>query len=324
MSEYLNPPFNCVFHGSSFLGVLNIGSAQCLLDHGSDIMRNVQAYGGMSSGALVAAVMATVPYKLMDFLAAIHNLVDELSSQPSGALTQGYDYLDFLRRALHDILPEDAHTKASGRLFVCFTELVPIDRYAPLTVHDVEQGTSSSRYSKGPKRFQVGENSWELGERRIVNNFTSKNELIEVLLGCACVPWFENIKLPCVNGRVIVDGSLSHKANLPEEIAFPFPQGRLIRISPDPKNHAKMRDKIAAGWIDTSGQRFDVSPLHMFLVGNGLYGPPKGHLEASYVHGYEDATRFLMFYHCYEDNELGLTPRQRQYAAIHSVADLAP
>ncbi|XP_070554399.1 patatin-like phospholipase domain-containing protein 4 isoform X2 [Ptychodera flava] len=262
--------------------------------------------------------------KSENYQAALYDLVDKISRQPLGALTEGFDMVEHLRQILHQILPDDAHQKANGKLFVCCTQLVPVDQYAPLTVHDVEQGTSSSRFSKGPKRFQVGKYCWELGEQLIFSNFGDKNELIEILLGCACVPWFEVCKPPSSNGKYLVDGSLSQKDNLPEEVQFPFPPGRLIRISPDPKNHNKMRDKIATGWMDTSGQRFDISPLNMFQVGKGLFGPPKGHLEAFYINGYEEAIRFLKFYHTYEDSQQGLPPRKRQYAAIHSVEDLAP
>ena len=83
-----------------------------------------------------------------------------------------------------------------------------------------------------------------------------------------------------------------------------------------------MRDKIACGWVDTTGQRFDISALEMFRTGNGLYPPPKGHLEAYYADGYEDATRFLKFYHCYAENQKGFEPRHDRYAAVHSVEDL--
>ncbi|XP_002735865.1 patatin-like phospholipase domain-containing protein 4 [Saccoglossus kowalevskii] len=324
MSEYLKPPFNVAFTGSSFMGALNAGSAQCLLDHGRDVSKDVQAYGGVSSGSLIAAIMAIAPNRLQDFLRSVHRMAEDISQLPSGALSKGYDMIVSLRNVLTELLPEDCHEKASGMLFLCFSELIPVDPYAPLTTHDVDQGTSSSVFTRGPKRFQVGPYYWQLGERMIASHYASKNELIETLLGCIYVPWFEGWQPPAINGRYMVDGSLSHRANLPEEVQFPFPPGKLIRIHPNPKNHAKMRDKIAVGWVDTSGQRFDISPLHMFRVGDGLFAPPQGNLEAYYVHGYEDATSFLKFYHSYEENSTGLNPRKTQYAAIHSIADLAP
>lgn len=84
-----------------------------------------------------------------------------------------------------------------------------------------------------------------------------------------------------------------------------------------------MRDKIAIGWIDTSGQRFDISALQMFRVGNGLFPPPKEFLETYFAEGYEDAIRFLKFYHAYEENQEGLfKPRQMKYPNIHGIDDL--
>lgn len=84
-----------------------------------------------------------------------------------------------------------------------------------------------------------------------------------------------------------------------------------------------MRDKLAVGWVDTSGQRFDISSLQLFRVGNGLFPPPKDFLQTYLAEGYEDAIRFLKFYHAYEDNDKGLyKPRQREYAIIHGINDL--
>ena len=83
-----------------------------------------------------------------------------------------------------------------------------------------------------------------------------------------------------------------------------------------------MRDKIACGWVDTTGQRFEITSLQMFRIGDGLYPPPKGHMEAYFADGYEHATKFLKFYHSYEENDKGYEPRSDRYAAIHSPEDL--
>ncbi|XP_038054452.1 patatin-like phospholipase domain-containing protein 4 [Patiria miniata] len=323
MGEHLNPPFDLALAGSSFFGISNIGVAQCLSDHGASVLDNARHFGGVSSNALVAAVMATAPENLAKYLYALYDIVDEVAPLPFGALSQGFDFVDRLRRALSENLPSDAHEKATNRLHVKATALNQVDKYQSVSVHDVDQGTSSSIRTRGPKQFEIGDRCWKIGHEVEISSYESREELIEVLLGCIYVPWFPSWDPPHYNGRFLGDATLSRTSNLPVDVDFSFhPSHRLIRISPDPKSRASMRDKLACGWQDTTGQRFDISALEMFRTGNGLYPPPKGHLEACYADGYEDATRFLKFYHCYQDSRKGLGPRRDQYAAVHSVDDL--
>ncbi|XP_022088317.1 patatin-like phospholipase domain-containing protein 4 [Acanthaster planci] len=323
MGEHLTPPFDLALAGSSFFGIRNVGVGQCLLDHGAVVLRHAEHFGGISSNALVAGVMATTPANLAKYLYALYDIVDEVAPLPFGALTPGFDFIDRLRSLLNENLPSDAHEKATNRLHVRATALSMIDKYDPVSVHDVDQGTSSSVRARGPKQFEIGDRCWKIGDEVEIASYRSREELIEVLLGCIYIPWFPSWNPPQYDGRFLADATLSRTSNLPVNVDFSFrPANQLIRISPDPKSRATMRDKIACGWVDTTGQRFDISALEMFRTGNGLYPPPKGHLEAYFADGYEDATRFLKFYHCYEDNPKGLGPRRDQYAAIHSVDDL--
>ncbi|XP_033646069.1 patatin-like phospholipase domain-containing protein 4 [Asterias rubens] len=321
--ENLTAPFDLALDGSSFFGIRNIGVAQCLCDHGPIVLSNAQRYGGISSNALIAAVMATARENIPSYLYALYDIVDEVAPLPFGALSVGFDFIDRLRSALKANLPSDAHVKATDRLYVKATVLNIVDKYNSVSVHDVDQGTSSSIRTKGPKVFEIGDRCWKIGNEVEISRYESLEELIEVLLGCIYVPWFPGWIPPQYNGRFLGDATLLQTSNLPSNVNFSFgTPNKLIRISPDPKSRATMRDKIACGWVDTTGQRFDISALEMFRTGNGLYPPPKGHLEAYYADGYEDATRFLKFYHCYAENQKGFEPRHDRYAAVHSVEDL--
>ncbi|XP_033106128.1 patatin-like phospholipase domain-containing protein 4 [Anneissia japonica] len=318
----LQPPFNVCLNGSSFLGILTIGSAQCMLDHGQIIVGNTQCYAGSSSCSLVAAVMATAPENLPSLLNSLCSLADEVAPLSHGALSDGFDLIQKVRSILENVLPPNAHILATGKLRVKATRLQLVDKFTPLTVHDVDQGTSSSIFSKGPKVFEIGDRCWQVLGKEEFASFSSREEMIEVLLGCIYVPWFPSWKPPSFNNKFLGDVSLMHTQNLPEDEVYSFQAGTLIKISPDPKCYARTRDKIVCGWVDTSGQRFDVSALQMFRIGDGLFPPPTSFLKTLYASGYENATRFLMFYHAYKENDLGLKPQCTTYPYAHTVEDL--
>ncbi|XP_030845051.1 patatin-like phospholipase domain-containing protein 4 [Strongylocentrotus purpuratus] len=322
MTSHVSPPFNLSFTEASFFGLSNLGVAQCLLDHGTVVLSQMQAIGGSSSSAIIAAIIATAPEKLADLLYGLYDIVDEMSPLPNGAITPGFDFIGRLRVLLDRLLPMTAHQLASHKLFIKATELRLVDKYDALTVHDVDQGTSSCVRSKGPKVFEVGDRAWSLGAEVQISSYGSREELIEVILGSVFVPWFTTWTPPSCNGKFFGDVTLSRKENLSGDVTFQFPPGSLIKISPSPKNRLNMRDKIACGWVDTTGQRFDISALQMYRIGDGLYPPPKAYLETYFADGYEDATRFLKFYHIYEENGRGYGPRQDSYASIHFVEDL--
>ncbi|XP_072046717.1 patatin-like phospholipase domain-containing protein 4 [Amphiura filiformis] len=322
MGEYLTQPYHLSFAGNSFMGITNLGSAQCLVDHGLGVLQKAQRIGATSSSAMIAAVLATAPNKLPDYLYLLFELIDEIATLPLGAISPGFDLIHRLRSILLKILPEDAHIKASQKLHLKATLLQAVDKYQTLAVQDVEQGTSSCVRTKGPKVFEIGNRCWSLGQEVELVSYASREDLIEVLLGCIYVPWFPTWQPPQVSGKILGDSALSRLENFHAEPSFHFPPGKVIKISPDPKCRTAIRDKIACGWVDTTGQRFEITSLQMFRIGDGLYPPPKGHMEAYYADGYEDATKFLKFYHSYDENEKGNGPRSDRYAAIHSPEDL--
>nr|XP_054762142.1 patatin-like phospholipase domain-containing protein 4 [Lytechinus pictus] len=322
MTSHVSPPFNLSFTEASFFGLSNLGVSQCLLDHGSVVLSDMQAIGGSSSSAIIAAVILTAPEKLQDLLCGLYSIVDDISSLPYGAITPGFDFIGRLRALLTQLLPMNAHELASHKLFIQATELRLVDKYDPLTVHDVDQGTSSCVRTKGPKVFEVGDRVWSLGSEVQISSYSTREELIEVILGSVFVPWFTTWTPPSIDGKFLGDVTLSRKENLSTDVTFQFPSGNLIKISPNPKNRLRMRDKIACGWVDTTGQRFDISALQMYRIGDGLFPPPKAYLETYFADGYEDATRFLKLYHIYEENGKGYKPQRDSYAAIHSVEDL--
>ncbi|KAJ8024049.1 Patatin-like phospholipase domain-containing protein 4 [Holothuria leucospilota] len=180
MGQHLKSPLNLALTETSFFGIASLGSAQCLLDCGRGVIDLVQCCGGVSSSALVAAVFLTAPEKTKDYLEELYGLVDVISPLPYGAVTPDFDLIERMRVILNDILPMNAHDKASAKLIVKGTELRLVEKYSPLTVHDVDQGSSSCLKTKGPKFFEVGEYCWQLGDEIEMTKFSTKEDLVEV------------------------------------------------------------------------------------------------------------------------------------------------
>ncbi|XP_077995108.1 patatin-like phospholipase domain-containing protein 4 [Glandiceps talaboti] len=291
--------FNVVFSGTSFLGIYNIGSAQCLLDHAKGVLKRVECYGGTSAGSIAATFMLTAPEKILVLMDDFFKLTNEIQSLPQGALTPNYDLMASLRRILDQELRPDAHQICNGRLHILIAELKPTTKPIEYRAPSIEEAMLPHSMSK-PTIFMVGEKYWTLGEPTVISKFETRDQLIEALLASNYIPWFENWVPPTINGRYWVDGSLTTTTPIEQ---FKFPPGRLITISPNKQAaHQRPQDNLTSFWRDVSRENFDLQPYNMFRVGGALYPPKRERLERYYMDGLEDAKDFLSRYRFYEHN----------------------
>ena len=133
---------NLSFAGCGFHGIYHIGVISCLQRHGKNIMKDISRYGGASAGSLVAALLATST-PLEHGLKFTMELSTKVRTYFLGALNPSFDLMQHLDDELKRYLPQDAHKRASGRLYVSLS------------------------------RFPRGENS-------IVSQFESREDLIQV------------------------------------------------------------------------------------------------------------------------------------------------
>ena len=108
---------NLSFAGCGFHGMYHFGVIACLQRHGKNVMKDVLRYGGASAGSLVAALLATsTPLEIGI------KFISELSSKVRryflGALNPSFDLMQHLDDGLKEFLPQDAHKRASGKLYV--------------------------------------------------------------------------------------------------------------------------------------------------------------------------------------------------------------
>ncbi|XP_029941991.1 patatin-like phospholipase domain-containing protein 4 isoform X2 [Salarias fasciatus] len=163
---------NLSFAACGFMGIYHLGAVEAFLRHGDRLLGSLGACVGASAGALVAAVVTTAPDKLENCKDFTFRFAESVRRQRFGAAIPGYDFMLTLREGMEEILPSEAHSLASGRLFVSIT-------------HSVS------------------------GQNQLVSTFTSRDDLIKALLASSFVPVYAGFKPVTFRGQKCVDGGFT-------------------------------------------------------------------------------------------------------------------
>lgn len=161
---------NFSFAGCGFLGIYHVGVASCLKQHAPHLVKNCQ-FAGASAGALVACCLIC-DCCLGDCTTFTLRLATKARSYSIGPLHPNFKVANILRDAMREVLPDNAHELASGRLFISFTRV-------------------SDR------------------KNVVVSEYNTKEELIQALLCSAHVPLYSGLVPPSYRGVRYVDGGLS-------------------------------------------------------------------------------------------------------------------
>lgn len=101
-------------------GCYYFGVTDCLskyIPHG-----RINRVSGSSAGALSAAYyLLNLP--LPNFFSGIVEMTESVRRKPLGVFDRDNQIVDLLPKLLDRVLPEDAHKKVSGKLFVCMTRM---------------------------------------------------------------------------------------------------------------------------------------------------------------------------------------------------------
>ncbi|XP_017367338.1 patatin-like phospholipase domain-containing protein 4 isoform X1 [Cebus imitator] len=179
---------NLSFAACGFLGIYHLGAASALCKHGKKLLKDVKAFAGASAGSLVASVLLTAPEKIEECSQFTYKFAEETRRQSFGAVTPGYDFMARLRSGMELILPSDAHELAQNRLHVSISNTKTRENY-------------------------------------LVSNFSSREDLIKVLLASSFVPIYAGLKPVEYKGQKWVDGGLTNSLPI-------LPVGRTVTISP--------------------------------------------------------------------------------------------
>ncbi|XP_049728263.1 patatin-like phospholipase domain-containing protein 4 isoform X3 [Elephas maximus indicus] len=181
-------PINLSFAACGFLGIYHLGAASALCTHGRKLLKDVKVFAGASAGSLVATVLLTAPGKIEECNEFTYKFAEETRRQPFGAATPGYDFMARLRSGMESILPHNAHELAQNRLHVSITNT-------------------------------------KTGENYLVSHFSSREDLIKVLLASSFVPVYAGLRPVEYKGQMWVDGGFTNSLPI-------LPVGRTVTISP--------------------------------------------------------------------------------------------
>ncbi|XP_052025556.1 patatin-like phospholipase domain-containing protein 4 isoform X1 [Apodemus sylvaticus] len=176
------------FSACGFLGIYHLGAATMLCTRGRGLLRDITGFAGASAGALVATMLLTAPERLEACTRFVFAFAEETRMQALGPVTPGYNFMARLRGGIDSILPQHAHTLAQGRLHVSVTSMA--DRRSHL-----------------------------------VSSFTSRDDLITVLLASCFIPVYAGLEPVEYAGQRWMDGGLTD--SLPV-----LPMGHTLTFSP--------------------------------------------------------------------------------------------
>ncbi|XP_077001760.1 patatin-like phospholipase domain-containing protein 4 isoform X2 [Tamandua tetradactyla] len=242
---------NLSFSACGFLGIYHLGAASALRTHGRKLLKAVRAFAGASAGALVASVLLTAPEKIEECTEFTYKLAEETRGLSFGAVTPGYDFMARLRGGMELVLPTNAHELAQNQLHVSITNT-------------------------------------KTRENLLVSHFSSREDLIKVLLASSFVPIYAGLKAVEYDGQTWADGGLTR--SLPV-----LPAGHTVTISPFAgRSDISPRDLGPPQLhISVSGQSVMLSVANVVRLSHALFPPGRRTLESLHQGGFEDAVRFL-------------------------------
>ncbi|CAN0397000.1 unnamed protein product [Lampetra planeri] len=188
------------------------------------------------------------------------SMVSSCAVQGHGA-TLSFRLIPKLREILEQILPLDSHTLATGRLFISVTRLPD-------------------------------------GQNRIISDFDTREELIQVLLASCLFPFYSGISGICYRGEMYCDGGLTDNQPFPK-LAQPCgvsaSQG-LISVSPFEGTQAICPRGICptdGRILRYAGLDFKMGMANLQRLWHALFPPSRKKLELYFEDGYRDAMDFL-------------------------------
>ncbi|XP_073523206.1 omega-hydroxyceramide transacylase-like [Phyllobates terribilis] len=165
-------PLSLSFSGSGFLSLYQIGAVRALLHLAPDILGSAPKVYGASAGSLVAAAVV-FQVNLDELQNIILDAAIEARKPIFGPFFRTFKLGTIFRRALLNLLPDNAHLVATGRLNVALTRL-------------------------------------SNGKNTLVSDFKSKEEVVQALI-CSCfVPFYCGFLPPIFQGVRYIDGGLTN------------------------------------------------------------------------------------------------------------------
>jgi len=240
-------PLNLSLSGCGFLGVYHIGVICAFKEHAPEVLDNKMA--GCSAGSLVAAC-AMSGCCLGQMCSDALEIAIRARSRALGPLHPTFSIVDIIRNGLRRILPPNAHEICSGRLYISLTR-------------------------------------WKDNKNVIINQFHSREELIQVLICSSFVPYWSGIIPHKFRGEYYWDGGLTNNNPIIDE--------GTILVSPFAgESDICPRDESGSFYsIDFQGTDISFTQENLYRATHALFPPNLSVLKQICWRGYIDGLKFL-------------------------------
>lgn len=239
---------NVSFAGCGFLGLYHVGVASCFKTYAPQLC--LYKVSGASAGG-IAALGLLADVSLGEMTSNVLRVAAEARARTFGPFSPSFNINEILYEGLNRVLPDDIHLKVQGRLHISLTK-----------VYD--------------------------GSNILVNQFSNKEEVIQVVLASAFIPIFTGWLPPRYRGIRVIDGGYSDN--------LPVLDGLTITVSPFSGN-ADICPQDDTAWkvlqVNVANTSIEVSKENFYRLGNVLLPPDPEVLARVCKQGFEDALRFL-------------------------------
>lgn len=238
---------NLSFAGCGFLGIYHVGVASCFREYAPHVLVNKIA--GASAGALAACTLLCGS-PLGASTSDVLRIVMKARSRALGPFHPGFDLNRILYDSLNRMLPEDAHLRCNGHLHI-----------------------SCTRVSDG--------------KNVLLNQFDSKDDLIQALLCSSFIPFYSGIMPLKFHGVAYMDGGLSDN--------LPILDDCTVTVSPfsGESDICPQDNYINFLQINIANTSIAMSPSNLYRMTRILFPPPPEILSKMCQQGFDDALRFL-------------------------------
>lgn len=208
------------FVGCSWLMVYHVGVVRALVEHGLVDNERTILLGSSSGSIIAAAVVCGV--SLQDCMALVEEMANDGSLHrrvcgPVGRMSH------YVRQGLQRCLPEDAHQRASGRLYI---------------------STTSYETRHGKSHLQ----------NHLISEFSSREDLINLILASCYIPGYYESPVRCkTRGMFFLDGGLTNNQPVLKGTLTVSPYAGTAIISPstqDPTWKFDPLDRLLPPHID--------------------------------------------------------------------------
>ncbi|XP_015988091.2 patatin-like phospholipase domain-containing protein 4 isoform X5 [Rousettus aegyptiacus] len=153
---------------------------------------------------------------------------------------------------------------------------------------EVESVLPPDAHEQAHSRLHVSVSNTKTRENVLVSSFSSREDLIQVLLASSFVPLFAGLKPVQHRGQRWVDGGLTDSLPI-------LPVGRTVTVSPfSGRSDISPQDKGQLNLrLTVANQDLTLSMANLVRLRQALFPPRKTGLESLHRRGFQDAVRFL-------------------------------